>query len=251
MHVTEEQLVLHIFGDDDAASAEHVDACADCQAEVQTLRDVVALVDQMPIPERGEAYGAEVWNRIQWRMTSERRRKRWLAPLIAAAAVAAAFIAGLLVRPRTTTPSQPRAATAAAPVANNTKPQAPDKLLLYVVSDHLDSSERVLLEITNADPTRPLDVTSESRRAGELVASNRIYRQTASQRGDTRIASVLADLEPVLVELAHSGTTLSADEVASLQRRIDSKGLLFQVRVVSAQTSRGEWSPQPKGTSSL
>lgn len=250
MHVTEEQLVLHIFGDDDAASAEHVAACADCQAQVQTLRDVVALVDRMPVPERGETYGAEVWNRIQWRMTSERRRKRWLAPLIAAAAIAVAFIAGLLVRPRMTTPSRTQPATATQ-VANNAKPQAPDKLLLYVVSDHLDSSERVLLEITNADPKRPLDVTSESKRAGELVASNRIYRQTAAQRGDTRIASVLADLEPVLVELAHSGTTLSADEVASLQRRIDSKGLLFQVRVVSAQTSRGEWSPQPKGTSSL
>ena len=115
-----------------------------------------------------------------------------------------------------------------------------DRLLLVVVSDHLDSSERMLLEISNADAKHPLDVASQSKRAGELVASNRIYRQTAARRGETRIASLLSDLEPVLVELSHAGSTLSPDEIAALQKRIDSKGLLFKVRVVSAQVGGHE-----------
>jgi hypothetical protein len=98
----------------------------------------------------------------------------------------------------------------------------------------------MLLEISNADAKHPLDVASQSKRAGELVASNRIYRQTAARRGETRIASLLSDLEPVLVELSHAGSTLSPDEIAALQKRIDSKGLLFQVRVVSAQVGGHE-----------
>jgi hypothetical protein len=111
----------------------------------------------------------------------------------------------------------------------------------------------MLLELSNADARHPLDVTSESRRAGELVASNRIYRQTATRRGETRIASLLSDLEPVLLELSHAGATLSPDEIAALQKRIDSKGLLFKVRVVSAQVSGQEavTKAPPKGMDSL
>ena len=231
MHVTEEQLVLHVFGDDDAEAKAHVAACAECQAEVQRFRDVVALVDEVPPPERGDGYGDEMWNRIRWRLGPQRPQRKWLAPLLVAAMLAIAFIGGLLVKQQ-----QPliRRSAAPSPRVAGRRPSAatPERLLRAVVDDHLDDSERVLLEVANADPSRPLDTTSESRRAGDLVAANRIYRQAAVQSGDTRIASLLSDLEPVLVELSHSGTSLSADEVASLQRRIDSKGLLFEVRVV-------------------
>jgi hypothetical protein len=98
----------------------------------------------------------------------------------------------------------------------------------------------MLLQVANADTTSGLDLTNERGRAEELVASNRIYRQTATQRGDDRLASVLADLEPILQEIAHSDGKLSPDAAASLQKRIDSKGLLFKVRVISAQTSGHE-----------
>jgi hypothetical protein len=112
-----------------------------------------------------------------------------------------------------------------------------DRILLLVVGDHLDSTESVLLEVANADPQKNLDIENERRRAGELVATNRIYRQTATQNGNERIASVLADLEPVLIEISHAGTTLSSNELAELQKRIEAKGLLFKVRVISAETS--------------
>jgi len=164
-----------------------------------------------------------------------------------AAALVVAFIGGILWHARTQQTVTPQTVVAhnAPPVAPAAQPAAiasasKDRLLLVVVSDHLDSSERMLLEISNADAKHPLDVASESKRAGELVASNRIYRQTATRRGETRIASLLSDLEPVLVELSHAGSTLSPDEIAALQKRIDSKGLLFKVRVVSAQVGGHE-----------
>ena len=234
MHVTEEQLVLHVFGDDDAEAAAHIAACPECLTEVQTFREVVELAGSVAPPEPADGYSQKVWNSIRWRLGPQRRARRWVAPLLAAAMLAIAFVGGLLVRPKPQPLIRP---------SGTFSPQAGrrDSFVRAVVDDHLDDSERVLLEVANADPTRPLDTSVEAKRAAELVAANRIYRQTAAQRGDTRIVSLLSDLEPVLVEISHSGNSLSADDVASLQRRIESKGLLFQMRVVRST----------KGTSSI
>ena len=247
-HLTEEQLVAHYYHDGDAVTAEaHLATCAECRAQLATLRSVLALIDQLPVPEKNATYGEEVWTRLRWRLGSERRRSVWATISAIAAALALAFIGGMFWHARTQQ-SSPAAVVAksnpspaaAAQTASNSSAVSRDRLLLVVVSDHLDSSERMLLELSNADARRPLDVPSESRRAGELVASNRIYRQTAAGRGETRIASLLSDLEPVLLELSHAGSTLSPDEIAALQKRIDSRGLLFKVRVVSAQVSGQE-----------
>jgi len=228
-HLTEEQLVLHHYHDGDAPFTveQHLAACGDCREQFDTLRRVLALVTEAPLPDRDASYGDEVWNRMRWKLGSRRRRtSAWLVPLIAAATVAIAFIGGIVWHSRRSQPTS-------APVA--TAQPNPEKLLVLVVGDHLESSERLLTELTNADPSQELNVTTESRRAEELVASNRIYRQTAMQRGDTRMATLLSDLEPVLTELAHSDGTLSPAEVGALQRRIESKGLLFKVRVASAR----------------
>jgi hypothetical protein len=262
-HLTEEPRIAHYYHDGDASAAEeHLASCGECRAQLDTLRNVLALIDQLPIPERGESYGEEVWTRLRWKLGSERRRSRvWATISAIAAAIALAFVGGILWHARTQQNPQSQTVVArsttqapiAAPVASGESAGSRDRLLLVVVSDHLDSSERMLLELSNADAKHPLDVTSESKRAGELVASNRIYRQTATRRGETRIASLLSDLEPVLLELSHAGSTLSPDEIAALQKRIDSKGLLFKVRVVSAQVSgqQGATKAPQKGMDSL
>jgi hypothetical protein len=259
-HLTEEQLIAHYYHDGDAVSAEeHLAACDECRKQFETLRGVLALIDQLPIPERSDAYGEEVWTRLRWKLGSERRRTRvWGTIAAIAAALAIAFIGGILWHARTQQIARPemvaRTTTTTGPVQQaSIDSSSKDRLLLVVVSDHLDNSERMLLELSNADAKHPLDVSSESKRAGDLVASNRIYRQTAARRGETRIASLLSDLEPILVELSHAGSTLSPDELAALQKRIDSKGLLFKVRVVSAQVG-GHEAPATtprKGTDSL
>ena len=150
---------------------------------------MLSLVDQLPIPERSDAYGEEVWTRLRWKLGSERRRSRvWSTIAAIAAALAIAFIGGVLWHARTQQIARPREIVAHATKPGPVQPAAidsssKDRLLLVVVSDHLDSSERMLLELSNADAKHPLDVTSESKRAGDLVASNRIYRQTAAQQG--------------------------------------------------------------------
>jgi len=255
-HLTEEQLVAHYYRDDDAPAAanEHLASCAECAAEFDSITRVLALVNETPVPERGEDYGEQVWTRLRWRLGAPSRRKQWQW-LAVAAVLAMGLCTGVVWNGRHS-PKQPMVAgvktpPSEAPAATVAGAAQNQRVLVVVVSDHLEASERMLTDVSNADPTKTFDSDAQQQRAAELVASNRIYRQTALQRGDERIASVLADLEPILVELAHAGKTLSPDELASIQKRIETKGLLFKVRVMSAQTGGGDRVPAAPAGNSL
>src|SRR5207253_249183 len=90
-HLNEEQLVAHYYRDADATA--HLAECAECHAQFETLRRVLALVDEMPIPERDEHYGEQVWNRLRWRL-DRRKGRTWLSALAAAAVLVLAFFLG-------------------------------------------------------------------------------------------------------------------------------------------------------------
>jgi len=71
-HTSEEQLILHHYGEeaDPAAAAAvdlHLEQCAVCRAEYAGLRGVLAAVNEepVPVPDRGEFYGQETWNRVR------------------------------------------------------------------------------------------------------------------------------------------------------------------------------------------
>jgi len=237
-HLNDEELIAHHYRDADAS--EHLRACADCKAQYETLCRVLSLVESVPVPERGASYPDEVWNRLRWRL-ERRRRRTWQWMASAAAVLAIAFVTGEWWHSRQQTADSGQQVAAARPLNTSTaqplNSSTPDtnKVLVYVVGDHLDAAERVLAELSNADPKKGLDVGEQQKRAEELVDANRIYRQTAAKRGDARIAALLSDIEPILVELSHSGAKLTPDELTSMQRRIDSKNLLFKMRVMSAQ----------------
>ena len=233
-HLNDEELIAHHYHDADAS--EHLRLCTDCRAQYETLRNVLALVDALPVPERDPE---QIWNRLRWRLERRKRRTwQWIAG-VAAAAVIVAFFA---LKPQTGNRQPATPSTPAAQVANPATPQPAtgnpesNKVLVYVVTDHLDAAERVLAEVANADPKKGFDAGEQQKRAEDLVDANRIYRQTAARRGDARIASLLSDIEPILVELSHSGAKLTPEELTSMQKRIDSKNLLFKMRVMSAQS---------------
>lgn len=250
-HLTEEQLVAHYYRDDDAPAAanEHLASCAECAGEFDSITRVLTLVKEAPVPERAEDYGEQVWTRLRWRLGAPSRRKQWQW-LAVAAVLAMGLCTGVVWNGRHSPRGPIVAVKTPVPAGTIAGSAQNQRVLVVVVSDHLEASERMLTDVSNADPTKTFDAEAQQQRAAELVASNRIYRQTALQRGDERIASVLADLEPILVELAHAGKTLSPDELASIQKRIESKGLLFKVRVMSAQTGGGDRVPAvPAGNS--
>jgi hypothetical protein len=243
-HLNEEQLVAFHYRDLDERpdTSQHLGECSECASQYDTIRRVLALVSDAPIPERGERYGEEVWTRLRWKLGGGARR-RWQSLLAIAAMLAVAFVAGLLWnnrRPFNSDSISRSAGTAAA--ASTPQTESGERLLLVVVNDHLDSSGRMLLEVANAGAKGAF--TMQPQRAEDLVTANRIYRQTAQQRGDERIAELLSELEPILLELAHAGSSLEGKKLADLQKRIDSKGLLFKVRVMSAPADSGEL-PRP------
>jgi hypothetical protein len=119
-----------------------------------------------------------------------------------------------------------------------------ERILLVAVGDHLDRSQMVLLEVVNADEKDAaggtLDISDEQKRAGELVESNRLYRQTAEHQGDAAMASVLDDLERTLLEIAHGPSKPTGPQLVQLQQRIAAKGLLLKVRVVGSEVRERE-----------
>ena len=111
-----------------------------------------------------------------------------------------------------------------------------ERILLVDLGEHLDRTQMVLVELVSADDSKgDVDISHEQSRAEQLVSANRLYRQTALSTGDANMASLLDDLERVLVDIAASPETVSQEDLDLVRRRIDSKELLFKVRVVSSQ----------------
>ncbi len=238
-HLSHDELVLYHYGElAERREAEgHLAACALCRTEYAALRRTLAAAEALPVPERGEGYGREVWARIRPRLEEERRGfpwmelfrpRRWAAVGVMLVLVLAAFLAGQYWRQ-----AEPQ-------VAQPLSPQVRERILLVAVGDHLERSERILIEIVNADGQEPVDISTERAWAEELVAANRLYRQTAAREGEAGVASVLEDLERTLLEIANSDEQMTPAERERLRKRIESGGILFKVRVLGTQVRERE-----------
>jgi hypothetical protein len=182
-----------------------------------------------------------VWDRVSWRLRGERKRAplTWTKWLAAAAMLAVAFLGGLLWNRSNTGPVRianhpSTASTDVHPATAASTQQQRDRILLVVVGDHLDDSERMLLELTNLTTKTDVDVTTEQQRAEELLISNRLYRRTALDRGEDRVATLLDELEPVLMQIAHGPTQMTPEQLHKVQKRVETKGLVFKLRVLRA-----------------
>jgi hypothetical protein len=113
-----------------------------------------------------------------------------------------------------------------------------ERVLLSDLSEHLDRSQLMLVDFVSAESERDVDVPVERTRAEQLLSANRLYRQTAVDTGNLALARVLDDLEQVLVDIATSPDRVSAEDLAAVQHRIDAKGLLLKVRVLSSEVQK-------------
>ena len=244
-HFTQDEFILAYYDEREIdARRGHLDVCGECRAELARLTRVLDQVTPAEVVEPDEDYEARVWDRLSWRLRSEKKKNKtdWTKWLAAAAMLAVAFIGGLLWNRSNTGPvhtvtNQP-ASTAVQPTAASTQQQR-DRILLVVVGDHLDDSERMLVELTNLSPSDNIDVSAvdistEQQRAEELLVSNRLYRSTALDRGEDRVATLLDELEPLLMQIAHGPSQLTPDELRKVQKRVEAKGLVFKLRVLRA-----------------
>lgn len=235
-HVSEEQLVLFYYGESTEASGieSHMAECEACRSDFRTLQLVLNTVDSAPVPERNGEYGKTVWGRLEKQLASRKRRsfmQWWIWAPAMAALVLTAFLAGRWSHK-----------TDAQVVATNQ--QIRERILLVAVGDHLERSQMVLAELTNAaDGKGKLDISDERQTAEQLLDDNRLFRQTARSTGATAVASVLDDLERVLLEISHSPSEVSNDQLDELRQEIESRGLLFKVRVLGSQVREQESKP--------
>src|ERR1700691_5400424 len=95
-HLTEEQLILHYYGEEgDALSSEkHLEECSGCRELYGSLQRVLNVVDLLAGSVRGPECGAEIWSRIEHRVPA---RRRWLPSFEWRWAAATAMMAGLLI----------------------------------------------------------------------------------------------------------------------------------------------------------
>ncbi|HEV8039054.1 MAG TPA: hypothetical protein VGP62_09335 [Bryobacteraceae bacterium] len=238
-HISEEQFVLLYYGESDEAAVidRHLVECEECRKEFRALQLVLNTVDSAPVPERGAEYGRAVWQRIEKRIGGRKQRRFaqwWIWAPAMAALLVTAFLAGRLTHKPVGTD-----------VAKNQ--QIRERILMVAVGDHLERSQMVLAELSNApDHVGKLDITDERAMASELLDDNRLYRQTARSTGNTAVANVLDDLERVLIEIAHSPTEVSSGQLDDLRQQIESRGLLFKVRVMGTEVRQQEVAPAPK-----
>jgi hypothetical protein len=225
-HLSEEQLILHYYGEAEPGGGEaHLDECPECRSAYQSLQRVLNSLDSAPVPERGPDYGRQVWQAV--RRQGEPRRS-WPRPAFLAAMAAAiligAFLAGSAYE-RARTP-----APAAVAVVDDPTP----RLLRVALDGHLASSLMVLSEIQNA-PAGAMDISWQQQHAEQLLGDNRIYKQTAENAQEARLGQLLAGLEEILLEIAHSPTKLTSAQRNSLRARIASKGIVFEIRILAAE----------------
>jgi hypothetical protein len=248
-HVAENELILYFYGEAPKADAvaRHLVDCSVCRDEYARLRATLSAID-LPIPERAPDYEAQLWSTLHPRLSEESsaqksrsfwpaafQPRRWAISGALAAIVVAAFLAGRFTRP------QPSIAPAPSPVTNASTqiPAAPDRVLMVAVGDHLDRTQMVLVELANTHAEGKVDISTERELAQNLVDENRLYRLTAQQQKDREIASVLDQVERVLIDIAHQPDSVSAKELEDLQQRIAAQGVLFKIRVVDSKVKAG------------
>lgn len=266
-HLSDEQLAHHYYENHDREIVEHLQSCESCGARMQALNAVLGSIE-MPVPERGEDYGATVWHNLKGHLPEREVRKhwwqliqvqRWAAVGIVAALMIAAFLVGrgsqhsspaqvavsptaAQPAPTTTNPESPEHQVPANPAVRSTNVNSPvqkssgrDRILMVAVGDHLERSQMVLVELLNARPGESMDISSQQKLAEDLVSENRLYRQAAQRDRDASVANLLDELERVLVDIAHEPSKLSGPELASVKQRIEAQGIVFKVRVVGSQ----------------
>ena len=121
--------------------------------------------------------------------------------------------------------------------------QIRERILLSDVGDHLDRSQMALVELVSSDDNTSMDMAGERSRAEQLVADNRLYRQTAEATGDVLLSQLLDEIERVLTEVAATSETGSSRDLADVRRRIESRDLLFKVRVIASEIREREKAP--------
>lgn len=241
-HLSEDELILHYYGETDRADQPRIDRhlaeCGECQAAKAQLHRVLMLVESTAPVAARPGFERDVWARLEPQLDGNAASKwrtffwfpQWALAGAVAALVLVAFMAG-----RFSGGVPAGVATGDQVEATPSLGLPGDRVLQAAVGDHLDRTQMMLTELVNTDLDQADLFAGEQERASDLVAINRLIRQSASQSGDANVADVLEDLERVLLEIANAPADVTSNELSDLKDRITAQDLLFRVRVIASE----------------
>jgi hypothetical protein len=238
-HLSEEQIILHYYGDaEDTPEVErHLAACSECQAEFARMQAMLKQIEPLEVPEPLPIFEEKTWLNLRDRLPAKgsffrshfRRhfaaQQKWALAGAMVLLIAAAFLAGRF---------WPRPGQQIAPQSAQVNPQ---RVVLVAVGDHLERSQMLLVEIMNTDAKGSVNFSTEQAEARDLLDSNHLYKVSAQQAGDPQIARLLDQLGRVLAEVANGPSEVSSGDLQQVRHTIQSEGLLFKVRVVGSEVN--------------
>ena len=246
-HITDDDLILHFYGEASSEAARidaHLAECADCSGNWHALQQTLKMVDSCDAPEPPEGFERVMWARIQPSLPGPKAaRTSWWSPRVwapvagLAAVITVAFVSGRLW-PNAGGPFASHGRPASDPQAEARAHR--ESVLLSALGDHFEQTEQLLVEIKNTPDARRVDLRFEQQTARDLVAAGRLYKATAEQTGDTQLAGVLDDLERVLVDVAAGPDQMNTKDLKSLRARIEDDSLLFKVRALTTAVRERE-----------
>ena len=249
---------LYFYGELEGAEyqqiAAHVRACDACRQELEELALIRDALDARP---RVSAPAGGDWTAFMTRLNAAVHREAWQQPvapvvvfgrpapsrrssyagyLAMAALLALVTMSVLFVARSRSALVPPPASSAAAPLERAARAADPDPALATVSEQHFERSKLVLLGLAAREAGQTARWEHERDLAGALLNDTRLYRMAAEDRGMTRLAGVLRDLELVLLQTSMTDTADPA-ALGQIQRLIRKRDLLAQMKSVTVGTT--------------
>jgi hypothetical protein len=219
---------------------QHLASCRECADNYTELERDLTGMNRVDAPEREAEYGERVWASIAGSLpvygpSHELAKRRWWTSGVwkglgyaaaCALLLSCAFYAGRQWEQRKQQPvakAEPKSAPAKQPI------------VVVVLDDHLDRSERFLVELKHADMDSTAMASPMRDEARSLLAANRVCRKNVGQKDDPELTTALDHLDSLLAEAANEPGGLNAKSIAKLQEEMNSDGLLFEVRVLRSR----------------
>jgi hypothetical protein len=249
-HLSEEELIDLYYGEGEGSASAHVKVCQECAAQYAEMKQSLDAMRVAAVSERDALYGERVWQVLEPRLIPYEKKTRgwfqwpqWKAATLAlscAMLLAVAFVGGRYWERITTKTDN---------TARNTNAHVTQPTVVVVLTDHLDRTERLLVALEHADSQDHVENAQLQSEARELLASNRIYRTTATSAKDPALAGALDRLEGVLAEIAND-PNLTAEDLERVRSEMNTQGILFEIRVLKTRKpEQGNEPNQARGAS--
>jgi len=245
-HLSEEEIVEHYSGEaagrrESRVAQQHLESCAECAAARAKLADDMKSLDGLEYEGLSVEYGESVWARVSAKLPAlvldemPRRRVPWRLALTFVAASAVLVVAAFEVGRVWENGHHPQNA-----VVKPAIPPVERQVVVVVLGDHLDRSERLLVELKHADGEDPDVVKPMREEARSLLVANHAFLEDADKSGDEALTHALDRLGHLLNNVANAPGGLNSDSIARLQKEMQAEGLLFKVRVLRSRTPQQE-----------